>query len=359
MRILAAARHPGPAEAVGPVVAELRMEGHTVQLIGVPNDTPATKSHGGSARIFDRTGLAFTDLIEAGYNGDIVNLPSEFADALIDSFRPEVIFVGCSLDETGEQMGIEEALVRAGERHSIKTVQIIEYWDVWHPRVEPSFASTYAALDEYASLVLETRGAPPERIVVTGHPGLDAYARASETRTSDALPVSSATAGRSLGYFGQAADAEGNPNNPMTLDWTLGALPPRDHLVFSKHPRDDRDYSEALRNGGRGLTAQCSGDELLGVLDVCVTHFSVMGLKAALSNIPTVNILLDDDCADIRSLCGGFPVSLLGGSQEAHSRDELRELLAGPLEGNPSRLKRALNVDGASTRRVVRTVIEG
>jgi hypothetical protein len=359
LRVLAAARHPGAAEAVGPVAAELRRDGHTVRLIGVRNDTPDTKVHGGSASVFERSGLRSKDLREAGYGGDVVDLPAEFADALIDSFRPEAIFVGCSLDETGEHMGIEEALVQAGDRHSIKTVQMIEYWDVWRPRTEPSFASTYTALDDLTRKVLEARGVPAGSILVTGHPGLDMFAETPETRKSDRCPQPGIAGERSLGYFGQAADSEGNPDNPTTLGWTLDALPPRDRLVFSKHPRDDRSYSEALRDSGRGITARCSGDELLGDVDICVTHYSLMGLKAALLNIPTVNILPDGECTDIRALCGGFPLSLLGGSQEAHTPDELRELLAGPLEGNASGLKRALNVDGESTHRVVQQVIEG
>ena len=115
MKVLAAARHPGPAEAVGMVVAELRGQGHDVLLIGVRNDTMDTKVHGGSAHIFQRLGLTFLDLIDAGYIGDVVNIPITFADSLIESYRPDVIFVGCSLDVNGEHMGIEETLVQAGQ----------------------------------------------------------------------------------------------------------------------------------------------------------------------------------------------------------------------------------------------------
>ena len=359
MRVLAAARHPGAAEAVGPVAAELRRNGHNVLLIGVRNDTLDAKVHGGSASVFERSGLRSVELKEAGYRGDVVDLPAEFADALIDSFRPEAIFVGCSHDETGELVGIEESLVQAGDRHSIKTVQMIEYWDVWRPRTEPSLASTYTTLDDLTRKVLEARGAPADRILVTGHPGLDTYTETSETRKSERFSEPGLARERSLGYFGQASDSEGHPDNPKTLSWTLDALQPRDRLVFSKHPRDDRDYSEALLDGGHGMAAHCTGDELLGDIDVCVTHYSLMGLKAALLNIPTVNILLEGDFTDIRSLCGGFPLSLLGGSHESHSQEELEELLARPLEGDAGRLKRALNVDGASTHRVVQTVLEG
>lgn len=357
MKVLAAARHPGPAEAVGMVVAELRGQGHDVLLIGVRNDTMDTKVHGGSAHIFQRLGLTFLDLIDAGYIGDVVNIPITFADSLIESYRPDVIFVGCSLDVNGEHMGIEETLVQAGANRSIKTVQMVEYWDVWYPRLEPSFASKYTALDDLTRAVLEARGVPADRIAITGHPGLDVYAEATEAPRTERRQALGISDERVLGYFGQAADSDGNPDNPRTLRWAMEILQPNDRLAFSQHPRDDRDYFSILNGAdGRLIVAPWTGDQFLSLVDVCVTHYSMMGLKSALLNIPTINILLEDDCADVRSVCGGFPLSILGGSQAAHSSDELREVLARPPESSASRLKAALRVDGKATHRVAETV---
>ena len=358
MKVLAAARHPGTAEAVGPVVTALRRAGHEVQLIGVPNDTIASKAHGGSAGVFDRYEVDFTNLMEFESVEDVVDLPVEFAESVIDSFGPDVIFVGCSMDSTGEHMGVEETLVDVGARRSVRTVQMVEFWDVWHPRADPSFASAYVALDEATRDVLKARGAPPDRIAVTGHPGLDQYAVARNAKDIERRQGAKAGGVRSVGYFGQASNADGNPDNLMTLGWTLDALQANDRLLFSKHPRDNRDYSDVLNDrDGQASAERGTGDDLLADVDVCVTHFSVMGLKAALLNIPTVNILLDGDCADIRSLCGGFPISSLGGSYEANSNEDLRVLLARPLQGNAAQLKRALNVDGESTHRVAQAVI--
>ena len=138
MKIIAAARHPGPAEALGPVVAELRRLGHEVLLIGVRGDTPTTRLHGGSANIFEQQLLPHVELVNSGYTGDIVNVPAQFADRLIDSFRPDRIIVGCSMDSTGEVMCIEGILIAAGEKHSIRTLQISDMWNVWFPRKAPT-----------------------------------------------------------------------------------------------------------------------------------------------------------------------------------------------------------------------------
>ena len=75
-------------------------------------------------------------------------------------------------------MGIEEALIAAAAKHSIRTVQIVGSWDAWYPRREPVFASTYAVMDSLTKGILETRGVPGDQIVITGNPALDNYATA-------------------------------------------------------------------------------------------------------------------------------------------------------------------------------------
>ena len=57
MKILAAARHPGPGESVGPTVNELRQQGHQVVLIGVNSANPETKHLGGSSIIFENLNI--------------------------------------------------------------------------------------------------------------------------------------------------------------------------------------------------------------------------------------------------------------------------------------------------------------
>ena len=358
MRVLAAARHPGPAEAVAPVASELRRAGHDVLLMGVRNDTPETKTHGGSANIFRRQDLSFVEQFEDGYEGDVVGVPPAYADSLIDSFEPERIVVGCSTDLTGVQIGIEDALVAAGERHGIPTVQIVESFDSWSPRREPSLASTYAAMEEYTRRILETRGVPTERIVVTGHPGLDGYA----TATVDPGRPGRAELGvhdeRLLVYFGQAEVSDGAPDDPTTLRWVVDALQPTDRLIFTPHPRDIRDYSDILeRAAGQLVHTGRTSDELLSVADVALTHYSTMGLKSALLNIPTVNLLLEGDWREIRDVCGGFPLSLMGGSYEVGSEGELKTTLGGELTGRALQAKAGLRVDGVATRRVAELVV--
>ena len=230
-------------------------------------------------------------------------------------------------------------------------------WDVWFPRKERSFAHTYAVLDEFTEKIMVSRGAPPERVVVTGNPAFDVFAEAAAVRNSERRQELGLSDERLLVYFGQAVASNGAPDDHATLRWLIDAMQPTDRLIFCKHPRDDREYSHILKHAdGRLVQSSWNSDQLLSVADVCLTHYSMMGLKSALLNFPTINLLLDDDLPDIRAMCGGFPLSLVGGSYEAHSPEALKVLLAGQLLGTASKVKSALHVDGKSTERVVRVV---
>ena len=335
------------------MVAELRGVGHDVFLIGVRSDTPASKVHGGSAQVFEREGLAFKALSGLGYSGDVVSLPQRFVDSLIEEYEPDAILAGCSADETGEHIGIEEALVRAGSDRSIRTVQVVESWGAWFPRKRRVVADVYAAADMFVGKVMLSRGAPEDRIVITGHPGLDRYAGTTRVRRDDERQRLGVGDARVLVFFGQPIQY-----NPTTLRWVIQSLQPDDRLIFSRHPRDDSDYASAFEGAsGRLFSTDWSSDRLLSVADVCLTRYSTMGLKSALLDIPTVNILLDGDYGDVRSACGGFPLALVGGTHEVHTSRELAATLSQDLEGRATLLKAALGVDGGSTRRVIQSLI--
>ena len=340
------------------MVTELRGVGHDVSLIGVRNDTPTSKVHGGSAGVFEREGLAFAALTELGYNGDVVSLPRVFVDSLLDNYEPDAILVGCSADETGEHIGIEEALLKAGSDRSIRTMQVVESWGAWFPRKRPVMADVFAAADMFTDKVLRSRGVPEDKIVTTGHPGLDRYAGNTKVRREDERQHLGIDDGRVLVYFGQRADPPNTLDDSTTLRWVIQSLQRDDRLIFSRHPRDDGDYAELFeRANGRMISTDWSSDRLLSVADVCLTRYSTMGLKSALLDIPTVNILLDGDYREVRSACGGFPLALVGGTYVVHTRQELAATLSSDLKGRAAPLKAALCIDGGSTLRVLQSLI--
>jgi hypothetical protein len=357
MKVLAAARHPGSAEAIGPVVEELRAQGHEVLLIGVDGDLPHTRGFGGSAAVLRAQGVAFVELYDSGYSGGVMDVPESYGLDLIRSFGPASILVGCSTWQREGRAAIEEVLIASGVRAGIRVVQVAESWGVWSPWT--GFPTLWATLDQLSANILIDRGAPPGRIVITGHPGLDGYSggRPRSRRTQQELGVRGDE--RLVVFFGQAAVPGAALEVPDALQWAVDSLRSGDRLAFSRHPRDRRDYSDIMARAG-GLTVDTTLDshELLAVADVSITQYSTMGLKSALLDIPTINILLDGDLSELRESCGGYPLSIVGGSQEVRSARELKLVLARDLSGDAAAVKAALNVDGNATERVVRLVVD-
>ena len=330
-------------------------------LIGVSTDGPNAKEHGGANRAMESLGIEYVELYGTGYDGDVVDVPIEFGDRLIDHYQPDRILVGCAYDQTGKQFGIEEAFIAAGTEQMVPVTQCVEAWEVWHPRVHAVAPTVYAVLDAFTEKIMTVRDADPRRIVVTGHAGFDRYADLSSIRNRRyRRDLGVGKAERLLVYFGQAPDAHGRPDMSTTLEWVVDCLQPNDRLIYAAHPRNPFDYSEVLaRAGSRLISTNLDSHQLLEVVDLAITPYSTMGLKTALMGIPTIHIFLEGDLQQVRDVCGGFPISLWGASNEVHSRDELAAALTADLPVNPAALKAGLKIDGRSAERIARLVTDG
>ncbi|MCX8213917.1 MAG: hypothetical protein OTJ97_05320 [SAR202 cluster bacterium] len=358
MRVLATARHPGAAEAVGPVVDSLRSAGHEVLLIGVSNVAPENKTLGGSASIFERAGTEFIEFFDSDPGHGVTDVPGHYASGLVDSFAPDRVLVGCSSSENLTGPAIEEAFVVAGVGASIPTVQVVESWGVWRRVPGTPAPSIWAALDSITVTVMSTAGALSDRIAITGHPGLDSYADAETPRSSKFRTYLGVEGYRAILFFGQTADSNMARKPFEALEWVLDSLGPKDRLILARHPRDTQDYRTLReRAEGRMIEPGIDSHRLLSVADVCVSQYSTMGLKSALLGIPTISITHPDDFPEIREAAGGIPLCVTGGSTEVQTPHTLRQLLQGDVAAGASTLKAAINVDGNATRRVMDLVI--
>ena len=52
-------------------------------------------------------------------------MPDSFGKQLFDSFLPDAILVGCSIDMSGEYRGIDEVLIAVARTRSIHSVQLV------------------------------------------------------------------------------------------------------------------------------------------------------------------------------------------------------------------------------------------
>lgn len=347
MKILAAVRHPGPAEAAVPVIKLLRSQGHQVVLLGLNNNSIETKTLGGSVSIFNRNNIEHIDMADMDANSDFRKVDSKSTNSLIDKYKPDRILVGCSTQEEELIRCIENSLIIAGSDYSIPTLQLVEMWGCWTSRPEIFYPDRFAVSDEFTKKVVLKRGAPEECVKITGNPSFDGFYHGN---LKQAVIKNSGFMGtRNLVYIGQVS-----PDNFTTFDWVLKSLGTNDRVAFAKHPRDIRNYDALLlQAGNKLLDTDLKGDDLLKQADICLTHSSTMGVKASLLGIPTINFILDDDQVEVRQICGDFPLVLAEGSYKADSLETFENLLNQDLVVNQSKLRSSLNIDGMSAGRVV------
>ena len=148
MKILAAVRHPGPAEAVVPVIKQLPLQGHEVTLLGLNNNSIETKALGGSVSIFSRNNIEHFDMVDMDANFDLAEVDSKWTNSLIDKYKPDRILVGCSTQEELIRC-IENSLIIAGTDYSIPTLQLVEMWGCWTSRPEMFYPDRFAVGDEF------------------------------------------------------------------------------------------------------------------------------------------------------------------------------------------------------------------
>ena len=348
MKILAAVRHPGPAEAVVPVIKQLRLQGHEVTLLGLNNSSIETKVLGGSVSIFSRNNIEHFDMVDMDANFDLTEVDSKWTNSLIDKYKPDRILVGCSTQEENKPIRcIENSLIISGYKYSIPTLQIVEMWGCWTSRPKSFYADRFAVSDEFTKKVVLKRGAPEERIKITGNPSFDTFYNCNLNH--QVIKKCRFEEKRNFVYIGQVT-----PDNFTTFEWVLKSLGTNDRVAFAKHPRDLRNYNRLLSQAGdRLFTTNLGNNDLLKQADICLTHSSTMGVKASLLGIPTINFILHDDQVEVRKICGEFPLVLVGGSYKADSLDTFRDLLKQDLVVNQSKLRSSLHIDGMSAVRVV------
>ena len=348
MKILAAVRHPGPAEAIVPVIKLLQSQGHQVVLIGLNNNSIETKTLGGSISIFNRNNIEYIDLLDFDVSFNLRDIEDKWTNSLIDKYKPDRILVGCSTQNEGTAIKcIENSLIFVGNTCSIPTLQIVEMWGCWTSRPEMFYPDRFAVSDEFTKKVVLKRGAPEKCVKITGNPSFDGFYHCNLKET--VIKNSGFMGTRNLVYIGQVS-----PDNFTTFDWVLKSLDTNDRVAFAKHPRDIRNYDALLlQAGNKLLDTDLKGDYLLKQADICLTHSSTMGVKASLLGIPTINFILDDDQVEVRQICGDFPLVLAEGSYKADSLETFKNLLKQDLVVNQSKLRSSLNIDGMSTGRVV------
>lgn len=352
MNILIAACCPGSAESIVSVVKILASEGNDVKVIGVDNKGEQKGSFCGSASIFKAQNIAFSELESIVKTDSFSNIPDEAIARLIKEYNPKCILVGSSRDLTGIFRGIEEGLIINGRGLGIPVIQFVDGWEVWYPRKFSGYvADAYLVPDIITRKILRVRGnIQPNKIYITGNPAWESFVTTKKIdRDGIRRQYGLSSKDRLFVYFGAVT-----PDDPTTLRWVLKNLSFSGRLIFRKHPRDRRSYEQIICEYREMMIfTDLDSDTVLQCADVCLTHHGAMGVKAALAGITTINFILSGDCDQLCRECGGFPLSVLGGSYQVKDESQYRDTIKKANPPDAEEIKRKLCIDGRASERIV------
>lgn len=305
---------PGPAEALIPVITELR-KSVACRVIGLSSH-PRYDRIGGSLRVFRRAFPEALDLAEWVGSGEA---PLE---RLVRD--PANLLVLGAVDDPDNQLRFPEKDVLAlCEEVDVTTVQYIDNWFAWPTATRR--ADHLFVIDSFAARIGRHFCAGATSFFETGHTGLQELLRTAVRRA----PVSRARG--PICYFTQL-----NVATVRTLGWLDQALAAEDTLIIKKHPRDSMEYEgELARFDCRAAVVNDSPEALFSTIGQTITHTSVVGLKSAMLSIPTVNVTPRDFMPEVYDLIGGYPPSIAGFSEEVRSSSELREAVRNPRVADP------------------------
>jgi len=324
---------PGPAEALVPVIAELR-NSVAGRVIGLSTH-PRYARVGGSLRVFRRSfpqAIDLAALLGPGQGG----LESLMSDP------PDVLVLG-AVDDLDNQLSFpEKDVLRLAAEATVTTVQYVDNWFAWP--ASAILPDHLFVIDSIAERIGRRLCPDADSFFVSGHPGLQELHRAQ--------PRSTRASRRHTCYFTQI-----NVDTARTLGWLEQALGDGDSLIIKKHPRDRLDYERGLaRFRCKAAVVDESPEALFPTIGQTITHTSVVGLKSAVLSIPTINVNPRDFMPEVYDLIGGYPLSIAGFSQEVTSLEELREAIRSPRVVAPSELIDHFHIEDARERFVGRIV---
>ena len=318
---------PGPAEALAPVLRHL--EGRIELRIRGLSRTPVYNNLGGSYDVFLKDFPDADDLApRLARHNDL--------ESLVRADPPDLFLLGAVNDLDGSRLFPEKDILALARDMGIPTLQFVDNWMAWS--VNSQAADLYLNVDDLCAEVGKKLNPAFSRHLTTGHPGLQAFL---ETMRGPDYGH-----GEHIGFFTQT-----HVDTGQVLDWLQHILGPEDSLLVKKHPRDDTDPEPHLRRFACPAKVTPESPEVLyPSLSHCITHTSVVGLKAALLSIPTTNVTPGQLMLQVGELLGGYPLALAGLTREANTLEELRQAIREPLVPDPIRVREHFRLDDAAQR---------
>lgn len=328
--ILSAAWFPGSANSIAPVIQRLRNEGqHQVVLIA---DKHAKNK-------FIKDGISFSTIDDFGVSDTSV----ESMGIVLDKVKPDLVFVGASMQTQGNKNVIEQMLVLAARRKGIKTLSVLDLWGEYVERYSDIYTNErfkylpdiIAVPDEFAKQEMTNLGFEAQRLVVTGNPGFDSlverrysYAQGDRRawREARGIPINACM----ITYASQPIDIHEEFDYGFTQYTVLQELmhaiesTNQEILLFVKvHPREQIEKMKACVAGKSfSIIVDQSSDprDVILASDIVVAPFSTMLVEACALGIPAISLqpgLKRDDIMATNKMGVTMAIYLEGGMKQA------------------------------------------
>lgn len=356
-KVLAVAWHPGGANALLPVMRNLKRE--NVEILAVGRD------------------YARNAFVSAGFS-DMA--PTRFTerdfDRLIDIHKPNVVLTGTSVqDDTNREVPEQRVVLSAG-KVQVPSISVLDFWLGYTERFSDFGTSNLrylptaiAVMDLIASDAMMQKGFPTDKLVVTGNPNFDSLVSAKSSFTEDdrikvrrdlGIPPEKkvtlfasqpiyATFGKKYGY--DEKDALWEMLNAAS------AIKDKEHTLLVKvHPREDKTEIERIVRG-RGVSAVVDQvydtRKALLASDIVISPFSTVLIESSYLGMPSISLqpgLNTEDPLVTNGLGVTFPIYKKGDImpvlRELVYKEEYREEMAGRAKS------RNFATDGRATERV-------
>lgn len=317
-KVLTIISSPGPAESLGLVVKKMRNLGLDTELIDASEKDPP-----GLRRIFEEVQVEYRQACEFGNIKDYFSVSEDFMNKVVDSIKPDKILVGVYRDATGEKLTPEDVTIRCAKNHNIPVFQYVDMWDNWFPKKNLNLTpDIFLVQDEHAKKEIMEKNREGKKgdipVMIVGNPGLEKFLQDKAKHKKFFKEDFGFNNKRVIVYFGQNLSAK----NEISFPWVVNCKKDDDILIFSRHPRDKRDYFKQYLKYPGVIELEklgVSSNDVLDFCDICITHTSTMGMKAALLGIKTINLTLENEKCS--------PLVSLGGSQQVNSERELNEAI--------------------------------
>lgn len=364
MKVLAAAKDAGGANAIAPVLK---------RLIAMPGMEVCAMAYAQSQPIFDGYRLPLKPLEAYAKAGGVGSNLRELACRILEIEHPDILLVGTSWGPS-----LDKELVVEGNERGIPTVAVLDMWSYYRERFgwlhEPILQylpTALAVMDELAYAEAIAAGIPTDRMTITGQPYFDDLERrlCSDEVTQEGRRLKEEWGeGRSVVLFASEAISRDFPHGSPwyrgyterdALDALLTVVSEMNDavsLVIRLHPQETPEPFRARFSGSQHpiIIKDVPGPASIAAADVVVGMASMFLLEAALVGKPVVSFQPSLNGPD------GFIGNRLGLTKAAYDPAQLKALLLAGL-GSPQVQASARNnrwFDGHAAERVEKLVMD-